>query len=84
MLVFGVHQNEPPDKLAAFRQQTGVSFPFVADANRTLEAFVFPQGVGYPYPRDIVVDKHLVVRSIRNSFSVDETVALVQQLMKEP
>ena len=65
-----------------FRKQTGLSFPIVDDVAYTLSEFAFPPGVSYPYPRDVVVDKNLVVRSIRNSFNVDEMRTLIDKLLK--
>ncbi len=50
----------------------------------TLNLFAFPQGVSMPYPRDVIIDKKLKVRLIRNSFSVKEVEALVQKLLAEP
>ena len=69
--------------LTDFVEQTGISFPVVADENATLWDFDYPQGVSYPYPRDIVVGKDLTIRSIRNSFNVEEMDGLVQQLLAE-
>lgn len=81
--VIGLYGNENPDLLAAFAEQTGITFPFVQDINSTLWDFSFPPGVSYPYPRDVVVGKDLTVRSIRSSFNVDEMDSLVQQLLAE-
>ena len=39
----------------------------------------FPHGVGYPQPRDVVIDRNGVVRSIESSFDVAEMTALVEQ-----
>jgi len=74
---------EPSDLLADFQKQTGVSFPIVRDPNETLRKFAFPQGVGYPYPRDVVIDKNLVVRDIKNSFNAAEMDKLVSSLLAE-
>ena len=82
VLVYGVHQSESSSQLADFVAQTGVSYPIVEDQG-TLSQLGFPEGVGYPYPRDVIIDKNLTVRSIRNSFSVDETDTLIQQLLNE-
>lgn len=82
MLVYGLHQGESADLLLEFAVQTGVTFPLVRDQG-TLSRFAFPQGVGYPYPRDIVVGKDGVVRSIRNSFNAGEMAALVEELLAE-
>ncbi len=82
VLVYGIHPGEPVDLLADFREQTGVTFPLLPD-EATLRQFAFPPGVGYPYPRDIVVDKNLRVRSIKNSFHPEEMEALIQQLLAE-
>lgn len=80
--VIGIHPGDPPEMVAAFVEQTGVSFPIVADQG-TLSQLVFPTGVGYPYPRDVVIDKELRIRSIRNSFNAAETRELVEKLLKE-
>ncbi len=82
-MVIGVHQNEPGDLLAAFLEQTGITFPVIAD-RATLRSFEYPSGVGYPYPRDIVIDKNLTVRSIKASFNVAEMDELITQLLAEP
>ncbi len=82
VLVFGLYQGESSTLLADFQAQTGVSFPLVKDKG-TLGQFAFPPGVGYPYPRDIVVGKDLKVRSIKNSFNVQEMDNLIQQLLAE-
>ena len=82
VLVLGLHQGESGAQLEDFRRQTGVTFPFVADQN-TLGKFAWPSGVGYPYPRDIVIGKDLTVHSIKNSFDVAEMDALIQKLLAE-
>lgn len=80
--MIGIHPGDPPEQVANFISQTGISFPVIADeGSRGL--FRYPQGVGYPYPRDVVIGKDLVVRSIKNSFSVQEMDALVQNLLAE-
>ena len=82
MLVFAIYGNESPQQLADFVEQTGITFPVVQDQN-TRGLFAFPPGVGYPYPRDIVIGKDLTVRSIKNSFNIDDLDQLVQQLLAE-
>jgi hypothetical protein len=81
--VFGLHQGENAGQIADFKQQTGVTFPILQDETSTLNKVAYPPGVGYPYPRDVVIGKDLTIRSIRNSFDVDEMDALVQQLLNE-
>lgn len=82
VLVFGIHRGENPDLLADFVAQTGVTFPIVRD-NDTLYLWAFPPGVGYPYPKDIVIGKDLTVRAIKASFDVGEMDALIGQLAAE-
>ncbi len=60
-----------------------MTFPLVKDKG-TLGKFDFPEGVGYPYPRDVVIGKDLTVRSIKNSFDSNEMDGLIQQLIAEP
>lgn len=84
MIVYGLHPSgENAQQVKDFIKQTGVTFPILPDQGGTLGKFAFPPGVGYPYPRDVVIGKDLKVRSIRNSFNVDEVDALVQRLLKE-
>lgn len=83
VLVFGIHPGDPPEKVEDFIEQTGVTFPIVADENFSRGLFAFPAGVGYPYPRDVVIGKDLRVHSIKNSFDVAEMDALVQSLLAE-
>ncbi len=82
-MVFGLHQDEPAGLLDDFREQTGVTFPLVSDEGYTLGKIEYPSGVGYPYPRDVVIGKDGVIRSIKNSFDIDEMDALIQQLLQE-
>ena len=84
VLVFGLYRpHENPAQLEDFREQTGVTYPFVSDVNGTLGQLAFPPGVGYPYPRDVVIGKDLTVRAIKNSFDLAEMDTLVQQLLRE-
>lgn len=63
-------------------RQTGVTFPILQDRG-TQYRVAFPRGVGYPYPRDVVVGKDLRIHAIRNSFNVTEVRALVERLLAE-
>lgn len=82
VLVYGLHQDEVQMRLDDFIEQTGITFPVVADED-TLQKLDFPIGVGYPYPRDVVIGKDLRIYSIKNSFDVEEMDALIQQLLDE-
>ena len=82
VLVFGVHPGDPPEAVADFIEQTGVSFPLLADEG-TIYDFDFPPGAAYPYPRDVVIGKDLTVRSIKISFNVAEMDTLVRTLLEE-
>ena len=53
------------------------------DPGSTLFDLAYPFGVFYPYPRDVVVDKNLKIRAIRNSFNSSEIQALVEALLEE-
>lgn len=81
--MYGIHPGDPLPAVQDFVEQTGVTFPIVADQNNSKGEFAFPGGVGYPYPRDVVVGKDGTVRSIRNSFNLDEMDALVRDLLAE-
>lgn len=81
VLVYGIHpSHEDPGQLADFAAQTGVTFPLVADQG-TKSLFAYPPGVGYPYPRDVVVGKDLTIHAIENSYDVDAMDTLIQQLL---
>ena len=82
VLVYGLHGGEAANQLADFIDQTGVTFPIV-NHQGTISELSFPPGVGYPYPRDVVIGKDLTIRSIRNSFNAEEMDVLVQQLLAE-
>jgi len=82
LLVYGLHSGETPQKLADFIEQTGITFP-VLHSNGTLGRFSYPPGVGYPYPRDVVIGKDLTIRSIKASFDAGEMEALVEALLAE-
>ena len=81
VLIYGIHQGENPKLLADFVKQTGVTFPIVA--NQGFASFSFPPGTGYPYPQDVVIDKNLKVRTIKQSFNQDELKQLVLKLLAE-
>jgi hypothetical protein len=82
VIVFGLHPGEDPSILADFVAQTGITFP-VVDSHDTLSRFAYPPGVGYPYPRDVVIGKDMTIRSIKNSFNIEELDGLVQTLLAE-
>ena len=82
VLVFALHPGDDPSQLTAFVAQTGITFP-VINAQGTRGLFSFPSGVGYPYPRDVVIGKDRRIRSIKNAFNPVEMDTLVQQLLAE-
>ena len=80
----GVHlANEPPGLVQDFREQTGVTFPLLADEGDTIFQIALPRGTGMPYPRDVVVDENLVIRSNKNSFDPVEMQQLIDELLAE-
>ena len=81
VLVYGLHGDEDPKLLADFVEQAGLSFP-VVHGNYTIQSFDFPT-VGYPFPRQVVIDKRRVVREIRNDLDIPSLVALIEQLVAE-
>ena len=80
VLVFGLHPGENPKLLNDFREQTGITYPLIKGPYGN---FAWPPGTGYPYPRDVVVDKKGGVRSIKQSFSTEELLAEVVKLLAE-
>nr|WP_269744741.1 redoxin domain-containing protein [Plesiocystis pacifica] len=81
--VWGLHQGENPPEIEDFIEQTGVTFPIITDDGYTLDKVAYPAGVGYPYPRDVIVGKDLTIRAIRNSFNPSEIEALIEELLAE-
>lgn len=81
--VIGIHAGESPDQLADFVEQTGVTFELLADEGHTVSHFQYNDGVGYPYPRDVVIGPDLIIRSSENSFNADEMEALIQEILAE-
>lgn len=82
VLAYGLQPHEPPQLVADFVQQTGITYP-VKSSQGTLGLFDFAPGVGYPHHRDIVIGKDLTVPSIKSSFHVTEMDNLIQQLLAE-
>ena len=82
VLVYGIYQSEPGNLIADFIEQTGISYPVIKD-NGTLGQFKFAPGVGYPFPRDVVIGKDGIVHSIKSSFNVQEMDTLIQQLLAQ-
>lgn len=82
VIVVGIHSGENAAQLAAFVEQTGVTFPIVQDEG-TRAQLAFPPGVGFPYPRDVVIGPDMTIRSIRNSYNVAEMDALIAGLIAE-
>ena len=82
LLVYGLYGSEYPEDLQDFADQVQVTFPLI-DNHDTRASFNYPVGVGYPYPRDIVIGKDLTVHAIRNNFDVEEMTALVEALLAE-
>lgn len=74
---------EPAELIQDFKDQTGVRFPLVPDELLTQQLFHFPEGVDFPFPRDVVIGPDLRVRSIKNSFDADEMRDLIEQLLAE-
>ncbi len=83
MLVYGLHQGEPAKLLADFAEQTGITFPLVYSQG-TLQRFAFPPGVGYPFPRDVIVGPDLRIVSVKTSFSIEEVEADILSALGKP
>jgi peroxiredoxin len=78
----GVYDVEEPRALEDFKEQTGVTFPLLRDRG-TLFQLEFPEGVGYPYPRDVIIGPDLTIRAIRNNYNAEEVHALIDELLAE-
>jgi len=82
--VIGIYgKSEKAGSLSSFIKQNGITFRTVKDVNDSLLQVKFPPGVNAPYPREVIVDKNLTIRSLRSSFNVKEVDAIIQKLLKE-
>lgn len=81
LLVYGLHGDEQPQALANFVEQTGITFP-VIHSQYTIIDFDFST-VGYPFPRQVVIDKNRTIRAIRNDLNVVELDAQLSALLDE-
>ena len=82
VLVYGLHGGESPKLLADFVEQAGLTVP-ILKGQGTLWQINVTQGAGYPYPRDVIMDKKGVIRSAKITFDIDEASALIQTLLAE-
>ena len=82
VLVYGIHPGDDTNQVADFITQTGITYPVLNDQG-TRGLFTWTHGVGYPYPRDIVIGKDRRIRSIKNAFNPTEMAALIERLLAE-
>ena len=84
VLIYGIHPSwESSSLVGDFVQQTGITYPVVPD-NDTMWRFAYPPGANFPYPREVIIDKNLVIRSIESTFDVEEVQQVIDQLLSEP
>jgi len=81
VLIYGLHGDEDPKLLSDFVEQTGVTFPLV-HGQYTIIDFDFGFD-GYPFPRQVVVDKQRRVRWMTNGLDVPALTELVERLVRE-
>ena len=75
---------EPAVLVQDFQEQTGVTFPLVVDETFSIARVEVPRGTDFPFPRDVVIDQDLVIRSNKNSFDSAEMRALIDELLAAP
>ena len=73
---------ESPATVAAFGEQTGVTFPLLL-GDTTFGDYAKSDGAISPYPLDVIVDRDGVVRYLRRQFDAAGMVATVEQLLAE-
>ena len=81
VLVYGLHADDDPQLLADFVEQTGITFPIV-HSQLTILDFDFPV-VGYPFPRQVLIDKNRTVRDIKHDLDVQTLATDIDALLLE-
>jgi hypothetical protein len=75
--------NESPATVAAFQQQTGVTFPLLL-GDTTKDLYANNDGSITPYPVDVIVDKNGTIAYLRHELDIASMQATVDQLLLAP
>ncbi len=78
----GLFGNESAQTVAAFKEQTGVTFPLLL-GDDTYDDYANPDGSISPYPVDVVLDRTGVIRYLRHEFDGAAMDAVIRQILAE-
>lgn len=75
------------DAVAAFVQTQGVTFPVAVENTAVTPTYSTIEGIydgANPYPVDILIDKHGIIRYVSREYDPDGLHDLIPQLLAEP
>lgn len=78
----GLFGNESVSTLAAFVDQTGVSFPILRD-DTTYFDYGNPDGAISPFPLDVIIDRDGNIAYLRREFDADAMIMTIDRLLAE-
>ncbi len=78
----GLFGSESTSTLAAFVQQTGVSFPILRN-DTTYFDYANPDGAISPFPLDVIVDRQGNIAYLRHEFDAEAMVTTIERLLAE-
>jgi hypothetical protein len=74
---------ESPATVAAFKQQTGVTFPLLL-GDMTKDLYANNDGSITPYPLDVIIDKNGTIVYLRHELDSAGMQAVIDQLLSSP
>ncbi len=76
----GVFGTESPETLAAFVEQTGVTFPILQN-DRTYFEYDDPDFAISPYPLDVIVDQDGNIAYLRREYDAEAMLMTIDRLL---
>ncbi len=85
MVVWGISSQEAPDKVEAYKDYTGATFPILLDSDGSVfeeyqQASAFWSAA---YPQDWIVDVDGKVAYLNNGYEPDEMIAVLEEQLAE-
>ncbi|MEM7159418.1 MAG: hypothetical protein AAF799_41655 [Myxococcota bacterium] len=78
----GLFGNETSATLAAFVEQTGITFP-VLRGDASYFDYANPDGAISPFPLDVIIDREGRIRYLRHEFDGDAMTSEIERLLAE-
>ena len=82
LFVLGLAGGETDDTLAAFIDQTGVTFPIAWDEATFRNSVAFPRSLS-PYPRQVLIDRQGVIRYAAAEYDATELDLVLAEVLAE-